>query len=105
MGIDGVEPLIDELARAHGWLPRATLVRLVHTYGAETREILAGASAPGDLGEDFGAGLTEAEVRYLAGREWARSAEDVIYRRTKLALHMDDAGIERLHRWFATHTA
>ena len=104
MGIDGVEPLIDELAKAHGWLPRATLGRLVHTYGAEAREILAGASAPGDLGEDFGAGLTEAEVRHLAGREWARSAEDVIYRRTKLALHMDEAGIERLRQWFAAHT-
>jgi glycerol-3-phosphate dehydrogenase len=44
-----------------------------------------------DLGRDFGCGLTEAEVRYLIENEWARRAEDVLWRRSKLGLHMNEA--------------
>ena len=45
----------------------------------------------GKLGEHYGAGLTEREVRYFAEREWARSAEDVLWRRSKCGLHMSEA--------------
>ena len=53
-----------------------------------------GALAPrvlgdGDVGEHYGAGLTEREVRYFVDAEWARSAEDVLWRRTKAGLHLD----------------
>ena len=44
-----------------------------------------------DLGRDFGGGLTEAEVRYLVENEWARKADDVLWRRSKLGLHMSAA--------------
>lgn len=62
--------------------------RLVHTYGTKTETILAGAAVTADLGRDFGAGLTEAEVAYLVREEWAKSAEDILWRRTKLGLRL-----------------
>jgi glycerol-3-phosphate dehydrogenase len=57
-------------------------------------ELLGSAKSLADLGEDFGAGLTAAEVDYLMRREWARSAEDILWRRSKLGLHVpaDAAG-------------
>jgi glycerol-3-phosphate dehydrogenase len=52
-----------------------------------------------DLGEHFGAGLYEREVEYLVRNEWARTAEDVLFRRSKLGLHVrqDDAARLRRH--------
>lgn len=55
----------------------------------------------GDLGEHFGAGLTEAEVEYLRSREWAQSAEDVLWRRTKLGLHLADDEQQRLREYMS----
>jgi glycerol-3-phosphate dehydrogenase len=50
----------------------------------------------GELGEDYGAGLSEREVRYFVDHEWARSAEDVLWRRTKCGLHMTEAQRQRV---------
>ena len=50
----------------------------------------------GQIGEHYGAGLTEREVRYFMEREWARTAEDVLWRRTKCGLHMSDAERHRV---------
>ena len=66
---------------------------------AAHQETLAGAMA--DLGRDFGAGLTEAEVRWLVAREYARTAEDIVWRRTKLGLRMTAAEIAALEAWMA----
>lgn len=52
------------------------------------QDILRGAESADDLGRDFGAGLTEREVRHLIDTEWAITAEDVLWRRTKLGLFM-----------------
>ena len=52
----------------------------------------------GDLGEDFGAGLTEREVRYFEAQEWAQTTEDVLWRRTKAGLLMSRAQQERVAR-------
>ncbi|HTM94439.1 MAG TPA: hypothetical protein VL100_01270, partial [Croceibacterium sp.] len=60
-----------------------------------------GARERRDLGEDFGAGLSEAEVRYLRSREWAESAEDIVWRRSKLGLRMKLTEIRRLDDWLA----
>ena len=60
--------------------------RLVRAYGTLARAILGDARTAGDLGPDFGCGLTGAEVRYLVEREWARSADDILWRRSKLGL-------------------
>jgi len=77
-----------EMARRHPWLPPAMLRRLVRTYGSELDALLDGAASLGDLGTDLGAGLTERELDWLVREEWARTAEDVLWRRSKLGLHM-----------------
>ncbi|MGG5808550.1 glycerol-3-phosphate dehydrogenase [Falsiroseomonas sp. CW058] len=82
----------EEMGRAHPWLPPAWLPRLVRTHGAELPALLDGATRPEDLGHHFGAGLTEREVQRLVDAEWARTADDILWRRTKLGLHIDAAG-------------
>ena len=60
----------------------------MHTYGTRAEEVIDDATSLDDLGRDFGAGLSEAEVRYLAEKEWAKSADDVLWRRSKLGLRL-----------------
>ncbi len=62
--------------------------RLGRAYGTRVWRILGNATRLADLGEDFGAGLTRAELDYLIAQEWAETAEDVLWRRSKLGLHM-----------------
>jgi glycerol-3-phosphate dehydrogenase len=63
--------------------------RMFRCYGTRTMRIINGASKMTDLGEEFGGGLTRREVDYLISEEWARSAEDILWRRTKLGLYFD----------------
>jgi glycerol-3-phosphate dehydrogenase len=69
--------------------------RMAHAYGSLLAEMLVDAS---DLGEDLGGGLSATEVRWMRDREWARTAEDVLWRRSKIGLHAPDAAdrIERI---------
>ncbi len=87
-----------EMAARHPWLRPATLRRLVRSYGSELEAMLNGATGLDDMGEEFGAGFTERELEWMVTREWARSAEDVLWRRSKLGLHMPKEGQERLAR-------
>jgi glycerol-3-phosphate dehydrogenase len=84
--VDGLAALSDELAAECPFLAPSHADRLVAIYGTRAKTILAGARAPSDLGISFGATLTEAELRYLMTLEWAQTAEDVLWRRTKLGL-------------------
>ena len=77
-------------------LPQEMLRGIFRRHGMLAYEVLGDARATGDLGEDFGAGLTGRELRYFAEREWAASAEDVLWRRTKAGLHMDERRRARL---------
>jgi len=65
-------------------------------HGVLAAAILAGARTEADLGENFGGGLYEAELRYLIASEWAREPQDVLWRRTKCGLHMSEAQRERV---------
>ncbi len=59
-----------------------------------------GGDIPGvGSGADLGGGLTEAEVDYLMGHEWALNAEDILWRRSKLGLHLSDEDKVRLDDW------
>jgi glycerol-3-phosphate dehydrogenase len=82
------------LSEAHGW-------RLVEAYGTRASSILTGARAPSDLGTRFGADLTEAEVNYLRSEEWALTAEDVLWRRSKLGLVFSESEAAVLAAWMA----
>jgi glycerol-3-phosphate dehydrogenase len=73
--------------------------RLVRTYGTMARDVLAGARRAADLGHHFGAGLYEREVRHLVDREWARTADDILWRRTKLGLRLSGDGRRQLEDW------
>ena len=70
--------------------------RLLRAYGADCSLVLGPAQSIDDLGEDFGATLTACEVEWLVQNEFARSAEDIVWRRTKLGLRMTLNQIERL---------
>jgi glycerol-3-phosphate dehydrogenase len=94
--IPDLQQCSEQLAAEFGDLPRELLVRLAGTYGTRARPLLDGVRSVGDLGEHFGAGLHAREVDYLVAREWARTAEDVLFRRTKLGLHIGPEGAGRL---------
>jgi glycerol-3-phosphate dehydrogenase len=72
-------------------MPPTLVTRLARLYGTRMASIVGGASTMADLGRDFGGGLTTAEVSYLVRHEWARSAEDILRRRTRLWLNTDSA--------------
>jgi len=98
---DGVAALVAELAARHPFLGRAQVLRLVRAYGTEARAILGQARRAEDLGRDFGAGLSEAELDWMASREWARTAEDALWRRSKLALRLSAEQTAAVDRWLA----
>ncbi|MCE0503943.1 glycerol-3-phosphate dehydrogenase [Roseivivax sp. GX 12232] len=89
------------LARDYPFLDMAWAGRLVRAYGTEARALLGAAQSRDDLGRDFGASLTEAEVIWLMDHEWAASAEDVLWRRTKLGLRLGQEETEALAAFMA----
>jgi len=97
--VDGVEAQIDSLKSAHPFLSDYHARRLIRAYGTEAKEICDGADTAEGMGRDFGGTLTEAEVRWLMEREYARTAEDVVWRRTKLGLRMTDEQVAALDTW------
>jgi len=98
---DQRDRLAGDLKAQFGFLDAASADRLVATYGTLAENILSGATAFGDLGVHFGQGLCEREVDYLMRDEWAVSADDVLWRRTKLGLRMSEAERSRLADWLA----
>ena len=101
---DGVEALIADLRRGYPFLTDSWARRLVRAYGTEARDVLGKAANTTDLGRDFGATLTEAEVRWLMTQEYAQSAEDVLWRRSKLGLRFDQNQVAVLEEWIASHS-
>lgn len=85
------------------WMPADILLRLSRSYGTRLRELLGGAGSPKALGRHFGEGLYEREVRYLMAHEFARSADDILWRRTKLGLRMKPKDRDALASWMAAH--
>ena len=88
---------LEEVGR---WLPQPLLARMSRAYGTRMTEIVGTATALRELGRHFGAGLHEAELNYLRNREFARTAEDVLWRRTKLGLFMSAAERLAVEKWF-----
>ncbi|MCF1708194.1 glycerol-3-phosphate dehydrogenase [Tabrizicola sp. J26] len=99
--VDGVADLIEGLKRDYPFLDTLWAERLVRAYGTETRAILGDARTVADLGRSFGATLTEAELRWLITREYAVSAEDVVWRRSKLGLRLSKDEIAAIDDFMA----
>ena len=87
--VGDVGRLMADLHKDHPFLTAYWGARLIRAYGNEAADLLNGAQSAADLGIDFGATLTEAEVRWLMTHEFARSADDIVWRRTKLGLRLD----------------
>ena len=88
--------LAEEYRQAFDWLDAINARRIAEAYGSRARRWLR--LQPG---EAFGAGLTAAEVDYLMDEEWARSLEDILWRRSKLGLQLDTTQQARLQSYLA----
>ena len=84
------------LCDRYAWMDRSHLLRLARAYGTRISEILGEAKSLSDLGEHYGQGLTDAEIDYLQRKEFVRSAEDVLKRRSKLYLHLSESEQQRV---------
>jgi glycerol-3-phosphate dehydrogenase len=100
---DGAAALAADLSRRHPFLAAATAARLAESYGSDAYRILGDAKSTADLGRAFGQGLSEAELRWLVDREWARTADDLLWRRTKLGLRMTQEEVEELAAYLTPH--
>jgi glycerol-3-phosphate dehydrogenase len=98
---DGVDALVQRVRGLQPFLTEAHALRLVRAYGTRLERIVAGASSLAGLGTCFGDDLTAAEVRYLMQHEWAETAEDILWRRSKLGLHLSPEQQDALARFMA----
>lgn len=94
------ENFINSLRNQYGWMPRELLHHYGRHYGTRTHDLVKKAGSISDLGKHFGATLYEAEVQYLVEKEWAKTAQDILYRRTKYYIHLNPAEIEVFTKWF-----
>jgi glycerol-3-phosphate dehydrogenase len=83
-----IERYIETLKSRHAALPGELLARLAHRHGTLCDKLLVDVRDIDDLGQPFGAALYAREIDWFIEREWARSAEDVLWRRTKAGLHL-----------------
>lgn len=97
--IDGTAELAGKILGEHPYLPAALVHRWVRSYGTKVTIILSSSSTVADLGADFGHGLYAVEIDYLIENEWARSAEDVLWRRSKLGLRFTAAEVQTLQTY------
>ena len=95
----GVESAAATLREIYPWLDATAAETLVRRYGSEAVAVLGDAERAEDLGEDFGAGLSAREVGWLRREEWAESADDILWRRTKLGLRLTSGERVRLEEY------
>jgi glycerol-3-phosphate dehydrogenase len=96
----GERDIARALSAAYPFISESHASRLVRAYGTRASAVLTGARCASDLGQRFGADLTEAEVRYLCDEEWAQTAEDVLWRRSRMGASVDASGASVLEGWF-----
>lgn len=93
------DELVLKLKDEFSFLESSLAKRLVRAYGTNAWMILEGSSKAEDMGQDFGGSLTESEVTYLIQHEWAESAEDVVWRRSKLGIRLSKQQIATIDAW------
>jgi len=94
---------VHRIQRDNAWLPPALAARYAHAYGTRIALLLNDAERLADLGEEVLPGLYEAEIAYLRRHEWAATATDILWRRTKLGLHLSVDARQELGAWLRTH--
>ncbi len=100
ISLPGGEPLDEEqFKQDYSFIPSAVLSRYLRCYGTLCLFWLRGKNSLADMGIDFGAGLYQAEVDYLLTQEWVKSIDDLLWRRTRLGLCMDEINLEQLKEY------
>jgi glycerol-3-phosphate dehydrogenase len=94
-----------EYAARFPFLPGKVVARWFRSYGLDIDKLLAGARGLADLGHHFGAGLYEIELSWMVNEEWARTVEDILWRRSKLGLKSDEIDVTALEQWLQRNTA
>ncbi len=97
--VDGYEQEVEKLHNAHPFLDIALVKRLVRLYGTKAHEMTAKLDSPEAMGPCFGSNLYAFEVRHLVEKEWACTAEDILFRRTRLALYFSEEEKKALADW------
>lgn len=93
------EGCLERFRQAHPWLPATLARRYLRNYGTRAERLLDGASDVAGLGEHLGDGLYAAEARYLMRAEWAQTADDMLWRRSKMGLHVSEATKRNIEEW------
>ena len=96
---------VDALRRDFAFLDERMATRLMRAYGSDTPRLLGDAKELADLGQCFGHDLYEREVRWMVDREWARSADDVLWRRSKLGLRLTADQVKELEAFVSRYLA
>ncbi|MFL9961481.1 glycerol-3-phosphate dehydrogenase [Paraburkholderia sediminicola] len=103
------ERFLSGFMQRHAWLPADLARRLARAYGTRVTRVIGDARSVADLGRAFAPGLHEAELTHLRDTEWACSAQDVLWRRSKLGLHVEPGTLDSVTReidaWFAREPA
>jgi len=94
-----------ELARRYSWLPAEVAVHYARLYGTRAGQLLGGANGVADLGAHFGATFYQGEAEFLIANEWAHTAEDILFRRTKHGLKLTAAERASFESWMTAQTA
>ena len=93
------------ISERYEWLPPEMLLRLARAYGTRIEAVIGSAGSLGELGAHMGGNLYEAELRYLFDAEYARTAQDVLWRRSKLGLHLLVGAQQAVADWFVAQTS
>ncbi|MEA2116592.1 MAG: FAD-dependent oxidoreductase, partial [Thermodesulfobacteriota bacterium] len=96
---------VERLQADFPFLDNTIAYRMIRTYGRQAFIMLEGTNTPEELGICFGSALFEKEVHYLMTREWARTAEDVLWRRTNMGLFFSSQEVETLDTWMRNQVA
>ena len=96
------DAFVRNVQQEFSWLPALLVRRYAHAYGSRIRHLLKECDSLADMGEAIADGLYAREVRYLMQHEWARCANDILWRRSKLGLHLPNDTSVKLDAWIAT---
>nr|MBA3477056.1 glycerol-3-phosphate dehydrogenase [Lautropia sp.] len=97
----GLDRLCSLMRERHPWLSAPLVQRYAGSYGTLYTGIVGDARSLADLGEEVAPGVFAAELQYLCRNEWARTVDDVLWRRSKLGLHLDKAQQQAVADWLA----
>ncbi len=101
--VTAFDAYVRQLQSQYSWLPPKLVARYARAYGTRIHQLLRNRSSVTQLGDEVASGLYAAEIEYLVAHEWARTAADILWRRSKLGLHLPPDGEAVVAEWLAHH--